>query len=135
MVASINNGLPYIVTHVTFTSIRWKVVDKPLGAGLILFNVNISLEIVLYTCHYKENKNIHKHMKKFRFIRFLEIYLFQFILVFMTVTYAPLSLGDYQYPNWSHGVTGLIWFLALFWIPLWMVITLYKRITTYGVCI
>ncbi len=34
------------------------MVDKPLGAGLKLFIVNISLENVLHTCHYKENKNI-----------------------------------------------------------------------------
>ncbi len=34
------------------------MVDKPLGAGLKLFIVNISLENGLHTCHYKENKNI-----------------------------------------------------------------------------
>ncbi len=50
--------------HVPFISIEWKVVDKPLGAGLTLFIVNISLENVLHTCHYKENKNIQqKHIK------------------------------------------------------------------------
>ncbi len=36
--------------------------DKPLGAGLKLFIVNISLENVLHTCHYKENKNIHTYI-------------------------------------------------------------------------
>ncbi len=34
------------------------MIDKPLGAVLKLFIVNISLENVLHTCHYKENKNI-----------------------------------------------------------------------------
>ncbi len=51
-----------IVMHVPFISIGWKVVDKSLGAGLKLFIVNISLENVLHTCHYKENKNIHTYI-------------------------------------------------------------------------
>ncbi len=38
------------------------MVDKPLGAGLKLFIVNISLENVLHTCHYKENKNIQTYI-------------------------------------------------------------------------
>ncbi len=58
MLVHTNKGLPYIVMHVPFLSIGWKVVDKHLGAGLKLFIVNISLENVLHTCHYKENKNI-----------------------------------------------------------------------------
>ncbi len=58
MLVYTNKGLPYIVMHLPFISIGWKVVDKPLGAGLKLFIVNISLKNVLHTCHYKENKNI-----------------------------------------------------------------------------
>ncbi len=38
------------------------MVDKPLGAGLKLFIVNISLENVLHTCHYKENKNLQTYI-------------------------------------------------------------------------
>ncbi len=34
-----------IVMHVPITSIGWTVIDKPLGAGLILFTVNISLQM------------------------------------------------------------------------------------------
>ncbi len=43
MVAYINNGLPYIVMHVSFTSIGRQVVDQLLEVRLILFIVNISL--------------------------------------------------------------------------------------------
>ncbi len=35
-----------------------KGLNKPIGVGLIVFIVNISLEHVLHTCHYKEKKNI-----------------------------------------------------------------------------
>ncbi len=38
-------GLPYIIMDVPITSIEWAVVDKTLGAGLILVIVNISLKM------------------------------------------------------------------------------------------
>ncbi len=46
MVACINKGLLYIIMHLPFTSIRWKVIDKSLAGWLILSIVNISLENV-----------------------------------------------------------------------------------------
>ncbi len=48
---SLYKGISYSVMHV-----GEKVVDKHIGAGLIVFKVSISLKKVLHTCHYKGNK-------------------------------------------------------------------------------
>ncbi len=53
-----------------FTRIGWKVIDKALGAELILVIVNILLENVLHTCHYNENPNIQTYIFKNTMFRF-----------------------------------------------------------------
>ncbi len=46
--------------HVPITSIGWKVVDNPLGVGLILFIVNISLKMYYISASIKKIKT-YKH--------------------------------------------------------------------------
>ncbi len=70
MVVYINNGLPYIVMHVSITSIVWTVVDNPLGAGLILVIVNMLLKIYY----------IHTTIKKLKHINLLLIHFVSFII-------------------------------------------------------
>ncbi len=48
--------------HVAITSIRQKVVDKPLWAGLILFIVNISLNMLDITASYNSCIPIYKQV-------------------------------------------------------------------------
>ncbi len=58
------------------------MVDKPLMAGLKLFIVNISLENVLHTCHYKENKNIQTYTYNL-FIILIKYYIFIHVLLLL----------------------------------------------------
>lgn len=55
--------------------------------------------------------------------------MFQLLVIFIAVTYQPVTLGHYLYPVWCQAVGWCLSAAVLVWIPFWMISTSYKMFT------
>ena len=47
-------------------------------------------------------------------------------MIFIAITYQPLSLGEYIYPYWCQALGWTLSASLLLWVPFWMIVTSYK---------